>query len=234
MIFAAGFLGPILIGAVLNLDKQVFGPFMLNRPLVTGFLIGLFLDELHYGVWMGLSVELLWLATMPLGGQVIPNGGLAVAASLAGWFSSVFTPIGPASTEAGLVLSFMTAPLWAKVFTSIDHVSRRLAPGQVMAAGRALAEGREPRFFARNSLGCVVVFAGATLLPAAAAAANLLLLNHIALMMPKMITVNLGVLFTFVPFVGLLIMAVSLPPRTAPYYLAGMLASLLAISAIWP
>ncbi|MDL2227209.1 PTS sugar transporter subunit IIC, partial [Deltaproteobacteria bacterium OttesenSCG-928-M10] len=73
---------PIIVGVFLNLDKQVFGPFMVGRPLVTGFIIGLITGETAFGTWMGLSAELLWLATMPLGGQLTPNAGLAVTAAL--------------------------------------------------------------------------------------------------------------------------------------------------------
>ncbi|MGL4209415.1 MAG: PTS sugar transporter subunit IIC [Candidatus Adiutrix sp.] len=233
MFFSQSLLGGIFLGALINLDKQVFGPFMFNRPLVAGLLIGLWLGEVKYGIWLGLSAELLWLATLPLGGQIIPNGGLAVSASLIAWFASDFGPLASAPTESGLVLSFLTLPLWAKAFTLIDIISRKGALGQVERAAQALDEGREPNFFLRNLFGVAVTFGGAIGLQMVAVGLNVLILNKVAQFMPESTWVTISALYTFVPFVGLLIMAVSVPPRTLPYYLAGLVASLLAISSIY-
>ena len=233
MLDFSGLLLPILLSAALNLDRQVLGPFALSRPLMSGFFLGLMLDSLPYGVWMGLSVELLWLAALPLGGQVIPNAGLAVSAVLIAWAGSVFSlPVGGARPEAGLVLSFLSVPLWAWAFTFIDQGVRRLVPRQLAAAEADLAAGRDPRFFSRNFSGLIFTFLLSIAALALAVESNILLLNLAARWGSGPVLFNLGFLFTFVPFLGLLAMAVFLETKTLGFYFAGLLASLLALSAV--
>ncbi len=233
MVFSTSLLIPILVGATLNLDKQACGPFMLSRPLVTGFAIGLATGELGFGTWMGLSVELLWLAALPLGGRLIPNAGLAVSAALIAWVGSGFAPaVGAYLTEAGLVISFLTVPLWARAFTFIEPFNRRLVGPRLAQARADLAEGRDPQFFRRNLLGLGSTFLTSLLALAAAVAVNTLLLHLAVRLAPEMVLLNLRFLFTFVPFLGLLGMAVFLEARTFTFYLGGLLASLLALSAV--
>ncbi len=232
MLLSSGFLGPILAGALLNLDKQVCGPLMVSRPLVTGFAIGWLTGELRYGIWMGLSAELLWLATLPLGGQLTPHAGLAVSAALIAWVGSPFAPaVGAHQTEAGLVISFLTIPLWARVFTLIDTLGRRLAPAQVDQARADLAAGRDPRFFSRNLRGLWIALGLSLAGLLAAAAVNSLLLGLAVRLAPDLVLLNLGFLFAVIPFLGLLGMAVFLEAKTLNLYLYGLLASLLALSA---
>ena len=234
MLLSSSAIVPILIGAVLSLDRNVFGPFMVGRPLMVGFIIGAVTHEIYYGTWIGLSVELLWLAAIPLGGQLTPNAGLAVAAAFIAWVGSGFGPaVGAFLTEAGLVVSFLTVPLWAQVFTIIDKFCRKLAPAQLAAIRADLAEGREPRLFQRNlyglwwtllfSIGCIM----------AATAVNGLLLGFMARLAPEFMLINLGFLFTFIPFLGLLGMAVGfLESKNVMIYFGGLLAGLLVLSAV--
>jgi mannose/fructose/N-acetylgalactosamine-specific phosphotransferase system component IIC len=240
-----GFLLPIAVGALLNLDKQVMGPFMVGRPLMTGFVIGWLTGEPGYGVWMGLSAELLWLAAMPLGGQLTPNAGLAVTAALIAWTGSTFTPAGEAfalavgvhHTEAGLVISFLTVPLWARAFMLIDTVSRRLAPAQLEAARADLAEGRDPRFFRRNLRGLWITLGLSLAALLLAVPVNSLLLHLVAdrLGPPDMVTLNLGVLFLAIPFLGLLGMAVFLEGQARLFYVCGIAVSVMTLAAVpWP
>lgn len=224
---------PILAGALLSLDKQVFGPFMLGRPLVTGFVLGLVTGEIGYGIWLGLSVELLWLATLPLGGQLIPNAGLAVTAAFTAWVFSGFGPaVGSYLPTAGLVVSFLTVPAWAKTFTYIDYYCRRLVICQLRGAEADLAAGRDPGFFARNFWGLIVHFGLSLLSLIVAVALNSILLQGIIRLSPEIVLLNLGFLYRLIPFMGLLGMAVFLEHKTFPFYLAGLGASLLAISAV--
>ncbi len=222
MLSLSHLIGPILLGAVLNLDRQVFGTFTLSRPLMTGFLVGLAIGGLRYGLWMGLSVELLWLASMPLGGQVVPNAGLAVSAVLIAWAGSSFAfGLGAPQAEAGLVLSFLSVPLWAWVFTFIDRGARRLALGQVAGAEKDLAEGRDPRFFRRNFSGVAAAFLFSLPALVLAVMGNMLLLNLAVRWSSGLIIFNLGFLFPFVPFLGLMAMAVFLEAKTLNFYLGG-------------
>jgi mannose/fructose/N-acetylgalactosamine-specific phosphotransferase system component IIC len=239
--FTPGFLLPIAVGALLNLDKQVCGPFMVGRPLVTGFVIGWLTGEPGYGVWMGLSAELLWLAALPLGGQLTPNAGLAVTAALTAWAGSAFTPAGEAfalavgahHTEAGLVISFLTVPLWARAFMFIDVIGRRLVPAQLAAARADLAEGRDPRFFRRNLRGLWITL-GLSLAGLLLAAPINGLFLHLAahLVPPDLVILDLAFLFLVIPFLGLLGMAVFLEGQARLFYVCGVAVSALTLAAV--
>lgn len=233
MDFPTTLLAPILIGALLNLDKQVFGPFMVGRPLVVGFVIGLVSGETRYGLWMGLSAELLWLATMPLGGQLTPNSSLAVTAAFTTWLTSDTTISGSThQNEAGLVLSFLTIPFWARAFMILDIINRNQATRQVARARARLAAGSNPHFFFRNLKGGLATFIcslGALMI---AVMINSLLLRATLWLIPDFVLSNFGIIFTFIPFLGLLGMAVFLESKTINLYFYGLLASLLALTAV--
>jgi len=231
--FAAGFPGLVLLGALLNLDRQVFGPFMLGRPLVAGLILGLAAGQADFGIWLGLSAELLWLAAMPLGGQITPNAGLAVSAAFIAWAQSGWVADAEGwFVQATLVIAFLTVPGWAKAMGLIDLACRRLIP-PVLARVRAdLAGGREPRFTRRNLYGLLfnLLLSGAVL--AAAAFINIQVIGAAASLAPRAVLENLGFIFKLLPFAGLLGMAVFLEARIFPFYLGGLLASLLALSAV--
>lgn len=230
----------ILLGAILNLDRQVFGPFMLNRPLVVGLLIGVAIGDFHRGVWMGLSVELLWLSVAPLGGSITPNAGLAVTAALAAWAGQgLFSGTGfPPPNEAGplsraaLVLLFITVPVWVKVFTALDKITRLAVPRQLEAVRADLAAGREPHFFRRNIVGLGLNFVAGLAALLLAVPANMFFLKFVAIFMPPAFLASLGRAFGFIPFLGLFGMAVFLEAKTLTHYLGGLLAGLLVLSAI--
>ena len=233
----AAFPSLVLIGALLNLDRQVCGPFMLGRALMAGLILGLAAGEVGFGLWMGLSAELLWLAALPLGGQITPNANLAVSAAFIAWVKSGHAPSavpGEAGepAQAMLVIAFLTVPVWAKAMGLIDFGCRRLMP-QVLARTQAdLAAGREPRFMRRNLRGLVVTLVLSAALLAAAAFLNIILIRVASGMAPQALLLHLGLIFNLLPFVGLLGMAVFLETRAFPFYLGGLAASLLALSAV--
>lgn len=221
--------------AALNLDKQVFGPFMLSRPLMAGFIIGLLGGQLEAGLWVGLSAELLWLAVMPLGGQLTPHAGLAVSAVFLAWLVGASASAAEGATyESGLVFSFLTIVFWARAFTLIDRVTRALVPPQIQRARRALAEGREPRLFQHNLVGLGATFVFSFLALVAAVALNSALLELLTVFVPEHIWFSLSALYRFIPFLGLLGMAVVyLEKSVFPFYLASLLVSLLTMGAVY-
>ena len=224
---------PILVGAVLSLDRNVCGSFMVGRPLMVGFIIGILTREPYYGTWMGLSVELLWLASIPLGGQLIPNAGPAVAAAFIAWVGSGSGPaVGAFQTEAGLVVSFLTVPLWARGFTIIDRYSRQLAPRQLAAIRADLDAGREPHLFQRNLCGLWWTLLFTVIGITAAVMVNSLMLGLMT-SLAEIVLINLSFLFTFIPFLGLLGMAVGfLESKNIMIYFGGLLVGLLVLSAV--
>lgn len=232
---------PILLGAALNLDKQMVGPFMLSRPLVVGLVFGILIGDFHMGVWMGLSVELLWLGAVPLGGSLSPNAGLAVSAALAAWAGqsllggTAFPSPGPGGGQmarAALALLFFTVPLWARLFSLLDIVARALVPPQIAAARADLEAGREPHFFRRNLLGVGVNFLAGLLALSLAVPLNIFFLKLMGAVASLDFLLALSTMFSFIPFLGLFGMAVFLETKTLTHYLGGLLAGLLVLSAI--
>jgi len=235
--FMATFPGLILLGALLNLDKQACGPFMLGRPLVTGLVLGLASGEVRFGIWLGLSAELLWLAVLPLGGQLTPHASLAVSAAFIAWVKSgLAAPPAPEPTgealKATLVIAFLTVPVWAKVMGLIDLGGRRLVPGVLARTRAALAEGREPHFLRRNLGGLAITLVLSIAVLTLAAFLNLQFLRVVASFTPQALFLNLGFIFHLLPFAGLLGVAVFLDSKAFPFYLGGLAASLLALSAV--
>ena len=234
MFLSAAHLSPILICAFLNLDKQVCGPFMVGRPLVVGFVVGAATGAASYGTWMGLSVELLWLAAMPLGGQLTPNAGLAVGAAVIAWVFSGFGPaVGSFQTEAGLVISFLTVPLWGRFFAVIDKFCRRQVSPQLAQIRADLLSGHEPHLFQRNLYGLWWTLGLSLVAVTGAVIINGLILDLVAWKAPEAVLQDLGYLFHFIPFLGLLGMGVSfLESKTLTFYFGGLLAGLLVLSAV--
>ncbi|MEW5766618.1 MAG: PTS sugar transporter subunit IIC [bacterium] len=73
------------VGGVLNLDTTLAGQTMVSRPLVsssiTGAMLGIILKDFSQGFFVGLGIgallELIWIATLPVGGSIPPNSTLA-------------------------------------------------------------------------------------------------------------------------------------------------------------
>lgn len=61
-----------LIGGVLCLDR-IYLQSLASRPVVTGAIIGLVLQDLRTGVMIGALLELLWIDQSPIGTMVPPN-----------------------------------------------------------------------------------------------------------------------------------------------------------------
>ncbi|MDR2934385.1 MAG: PTS sugar transporter subunit IIC [Candidatus Adiutrix sp.] len=232
----AAFPGLVFLGAVLNIDRQVCGPFMLGRPLVTGLVLGLAVGRVDFGVWMGLSAELLWLAALPLGGQITPNASLAVSAAFIAWAKSGHASAPPLEAvgdpgQASLVIAFLTVPVWAKAMGLIDLVCRRLMPPILSRVRADLAGDREPHFMRRNLYGLFINLALSGAVLAAAAFINIQVVGAAVDFASRAVLLKLCFIFNLMPFVGLLGMAVFLEQRSFPFYLGGLLASLLALSS---
>jgi mannose/fructose/N-acetylgalactosamine-specific phosphotransferase system component IIC len=204
---------------------------------VTGLVLGLAAGQVDSGVWMGLSAELLWLAALPLGGQITPNASLAVSAAFIAWEKSGYASASALEAagcpgRAALVIAFLTVPIWAKAMGLIDLGCRRLMPPILDRVRADLVWDREPHFLRRNLYGLFMnlVLSGAAL--AAAAFINIQVVRAAVSLASQAVLLNLGFIFKLMPFVGLLGMAVFLERRFFPFYMGGLLASLLALSAV--
>lgn len=62
-----------LIAGVGILDGRIFGQLMLDRPLVTGLLVGLVLGDVTTGVIIGAQLELIWMGIAGIGAATPPD-----------------------------------------------------------------------------------------------------------------------------------------------------------------
>ena len=62
---------------------ELIGFTMLNRPIVIGPLVGLFLGDLHTGVIIGASLEAVFMGVVNIGGASAAEPGIATAVGTA-------------------------------------------------------------------------------------------------------------------------------------------------------
>lgn len=70
---------------LLNLDNKNIVSIGLARPIVTGTICGLLLNNLYYGIFLGCIIELILINLLPIGAFIPPNGtiitGIAIIIS---------------------------------------------------------------------------------------------------------------------------------------------------------
>jgi len=66
-----------LLGGVLGLDVVCFPQMMFSRPLVAATLAGAFVGDATMGILVGVTLELIALATLPFGASRYPEWGSA-------------------------------------------------------------------------------------------------------------------------------------------------------------
>lgn len=66
-----------LLGGVMGLDVVCFPQMMVSRPLVAATLAGAFVGDAAMGIFVGVTLELIALATLPFGASRYPEWGSA-------------------------------------------------------------------------------------------------------------------------------------------------------------
>lgn len=136
--------------AVLNLDRQAFGQLGFSRPLVSTSLVGLLIGRPLEGLTLGLWTEMLWMNRSPLGGHILPNGGLASSAAILGLAAALQAAAAdpkasePAVLAALLVMALILTPPLASLMSLVEITSRRRAAVQARDFEAALTAGYDP------------------------------------------------------------------------------------------
>ncbi|MEA3545854.1 MAG: PTS sugar transporter subunit IIC [Thermodesulfobacteriota bacterium] len=124
-----------LISLVCGLDRVAALQIMISRPIVAAPLTALVLGEPLVGLQVGVMVELLWLARLPVGAAVPPDDTQVAIASTV--LAIMLGRSLPASGMEFLLLCLLITIPVGKVGEYFDHYARqynvRLA-GQVDAA----------------------------------------------------------------------------------------------------
>jgi len=116
----------LLLGAVValicGLDRVAIFQIMVSRPIVAAPLAGLVLGDPLAGLQVGLLVELLWLARLPVGAAVPPDDTqVAIAATV------MVIILGPMLNASGIELtltSLLVAIPLGKFGQFFDHYAR--------------------------------------------------------------------------------------------------------------
>lgn len=163
------------VALICGLDRVALFQLMLSRPVVSAPMAGLALGDPLTGLQIGLLVELLWLARLPVGAAVPPDDTqVSVAATV------LVIILGPMLDAAGIelvLISLLVAIPLGKVGQYFDHYARhynvRLARKMEMAFERgsiATAQWQHLRGLVSFSLAAIatysiIVLGGLILIP---------------------------------------------------------------------
>jgi len=164
-----------LVSLICGLDRVAILQVMISRPIVAAPLTALLLGDPMIGLQIGVMVELLWLARLPVGAAVPPDDTqVAIAGSV---LVIILGQSLPASgTELLLLCLFVTIPL-GKVGQYFDRYARQYNVRLVKRVSAALsrgsflaAEGQHLRgliSFSLSSLGTytIIILGGWSVIP---------------------------------------------------------------------
>lgn len=102
-----------LVAGVLEWDIYGWGQTMISRPLVSGTIMGLILGDVKTGLFIGASIEMIYLGVIPVGAAVPPDATTATTiatalAILSGMDSKVATSLAiPVAIAAQMLQMFI-------------------------------------------------------------------------------------------------------------------------------
>ncbi len=164
-----------LVSLICGLDRVAILQMMVSRPIVAAPLTALLLGEPLVGLQIGVMVELLWLARLPVGAAVPPDDTqVAIASSVL--VIALGQSLDASGTELLLLCLFVAIPL-GKVGQYFDRYAREYNVRLVKQVSSALsrgsflaAEGQHLRgliSFSLSSLGtyAVIILGGWSIIP---------------------------------------------------------------------
>ena len=105
-----------LLGGVLGLDVVCFPQMMVSRPLVAATLAGAFAGDPALGLFVGVALELIALATLPFGASRYPEWGSA--AVVGGAIAGALNTGRPGALSIGVLAALATA--WVGGWTLVQ------------------------------------------------------------------------------------------------------------------
>jgi len=94
-----------LLAGLAQMDSRIFGQNMVDRPLVTGPIVGLILGDFQTGVIVGASLELVWMGIVNIGGATPPD---VISGGILG---TAFAILAGLDTETAIALAMPIALL---------------------------------------------------------------------------------------------------------------------------
>jgi PTS system mannose-specific IIC component len=128
-----------LVSLICGLDRVAILQVMISRPIVAAPLTALLLGEPLVGLQIGVMVELLWLARLPVGAAVPPDDTqVAIASSVL--VISLGQSLNASGTELLLLCLFVAVPL-GKFGQYFDRYARQYNVRLVKQVSVALSRG---------------------------------------------------------------------------------------------
>ena len=128
-----------LVSLICGLDRVAILQVMISRPIVAAPLVALVLGEPLVGLQIGVMVELLWLARLPVGAAVPPDDTqVAIASSV---LAIILGRMLNASGIELLLLCLLIAIPLGKVGQYFDHYARQYNVRLIKRVDSALDQG---------------------------------------------------------------------------------------------
>jgi mannose/fructose/N-acetylgalactosamine-specific phosphotransferase system component IIC len=203
-----------IIAGIGILDSRIFGALMLERPLVTGLLVGWVLGDVKQGILIGAQLELIWMGIAGIGAATPPD---VVTGGVLGTAFAILSGKGP---EVALVLAVPIAVLAQSLGVLVRIVNTYFMHKAEKFAAKADFRGVTLMMWIPPVLFFLSVFVPTFLAIILGAEEVKALINSV----PKVILEGLGVASSLLPAIGFaLLMDMLFSKKMAVYFFLGFL-----------
>ncbi|NRY61906.1 PTS mannose/fructose/sorbose/N-acetylgalactosamine transporter subunit IIC [Clostridium beijerinckii] len=203
-----------LLAGIGILDGRIFGQIMLERPIITGALVGLILGDLKTGIIIGAQLELIWMGIAGIGAATPPD------VVTGGVLGTAFAILSGNGVEVALALAVPIAVLAQSLGVLVRIVNSYFAQKANIYAKKADFRGIAIMMWIPVLLFFLSTFIPTFLAIMLGANAVTALINSI----PKIILEGLGIAGSLLPAVGFaLLMDMLLSKKMAVFFFIGFL-----------
>ncbi|MFT8343877.1 PTS mannose/fructose/sorbose/N-acetylgalactosamine transporter subunit IIC [Clostridium beijerinckii] len=203
-----------LLAGIGILDGRIFGQIMLERPIITGALVGLILGDLKTGIIIGAQLELIWMGIAGIGAATPPD------VVTGGVLGTAFAILSGNGVEVALALAVPIAVLAQSLGVLVRIMNSYFAQKANIYAKKADFRGIAIMMWIPVLLFFLSTFIPTFLAIMLGANAVTALINSI----PKIILEGLGIAGSLLPAVGFaLLMDMLLSKKMAVFFFIGFL-----------
>ncbi|MBN2284426.1 MAG: PTS sugar transporter subunit IIC [Deltaproteobacteria bacterium] len=219
-----------LLGGIVCLDR-IFLQALISRPLVAGSITGLFLHDPLTGMIAGAYIELLWIDRLPIGSYLPPNDSIvailaAASAILVGRTIEATSPV--LITLA--ILLFLPAGLLGR---RLDGMLAATNTGLALRAEEAAAEGNTSKITRYHLTALLRHFVTTATALFVLLMVGLFLIERIVPHFPEGIHRALGVLYCFIPVLGIGVALNTIKVRGALPLFSGLFLVVMVMRYLW-
>ena len=192
-----------LVAALFDLDESAFGRFMISRPIVVAPFFAWILGDIKTGLWIGLTIELLWTSAIPMGASIPYD--ITVLSILTVVWGMLAAP----GNDAALIVA-MAVGLPVMIFFKRAELNLRYFNIKISHwVEKGVNEGNEHRIAQGVLLGLILYYLKAFILFLIVLYPGKLLVAFIFARLPYNVVSSFELLLLVLPVVGLGMMLVS-------------------------